>query len=145
MASATRSLVPTSLTSPLCSAPRTDTCPANAAELMLHQNPSNLDLDRVKQHQLLIRRSDKGYKGVIIGGDRVLRLEGPEGHSALQALELLLELTAELLEGCCEVWEYPFREGEDGQGEEVRCFDDGARVVVGKGGEDGSFEIARRG
>ena len=90
---------------------------------MLHKNTSNLD--RTSDPTLLIiRRSDKGYKAVVIQ-NRILRLEGPEGHSAQQALELLLELTAELLEEVYETWEYALHEGE-----EVRWFDDGARIVV---------------
>jgi hypothetical protein len=45
-----------------------------------------------------------------------------------QALEVLLELTAELLEEASEVWEY-----EGYEGEEVRVFDDGSRVAVRRG------------
>lgn len=95
---------------------------ANAAELMLHKNTDNID--RTRHHSLLVRRSEKGYKAVVLG-QRRLRLEGPEGHSVTQALELLLELTAELLEEVAEVWEY-----EGYEGEEVRIFDDGSRIAV---------------
>lgn len=89
---------------------------------MLYKNTDNLD--RVAHHKLIVRRSDKGYKAVVVS-DRIFRLEGPEGHSCLQALELLLELTAELLEDVSEVWEYNLY-----QGEEVQVFDDGARIAV---------------
>ncbi|KAK3672581.1 hypothetical protein LTR78_007632 [Recurvomyces mirabilis] len=99
---------------------------ANAAELFLHKNTGPLDLPP-KLLLLIIRRSDKGYRAVILSS-RILRLEGPEGHSAQQALELLLELTAELLEEVCETWEYVFAPGE-----EVKVFEDGARIVVREG------------
>lgn len=89
---------------------------------MLHKNMDNIHW--VFLHKLLVRRSEKGYKAVIIG-ERILRLEGPEGHSVQQALELLLELTAELLEEVGDVWEYALHAGE-----EVRVFEDGARIVV---------------
>ncbi|KAK5120548.1 hypothetical protein LTR85_006204 [Meristemomyces frigidus] len=95
---------------------------ANAEELMLYKNTDNVD--RVGHHRLIVRRSDKGYKAVILG-ERTLRLEGPEGPSTHQALELLLELTAELLEEVSEVWEYNVYHGE-----EVQVFDDGARIAV---------------
>ncbi|KAK4560347.1 hypothetical protein LTR86_005543 [Recurvomyces mirabilis] len=71
----------------------------NAAELMCKLNPDNQH--HISEHRLIVRRCGKeegeGYKAVIVDY-AVIRIEGPGADTFLEALEALLDFTAEELE-----------------------------------------------
>ncbi|KAK3672521.1 hypothetical protein LTR78_007571 [Recurvomyces mirabilis] len=78
----------------------------NAAELMCKLNPDKQH--RISEHRLIVRRcgmgESKGYKGVIIDY-AVIRIEGPRANTFLEALESLLNFTAEALKPHLEGYE----------------------------------------
>lgn len=87
---------------------------------MIHMSASNTR--RTKNHELVVREDGKAYKAIILCENRI-RIEGAEAATPKEALEVLLTITAQMLEVASETWE------EGYAGEEVVERGDGSRVA----------------